>query len=107
MRILVVAATAAEIAPLVATLRAGNQIDVLITGVGMVATAARCSQALSRPSYQLALNFCVCGSYDPDLRPGAVVHVTKDRLSELGAEDDRAFLTIQQLNLLGHDEFPF
>src|SRR5262245_49645491 len=109
MRTLVVAATTAEIAPLVAGL--GNirhhQIDVLTTGVGMVATAARCSQALSRAQYNLALNFGVCGSFDPDLTPGTVVHVVRDRLSELGAEDDEAFLTIQQMRLLGNDEFPF
>jgi futalosine hydrolase len=106
MRVLVVSATAAEIAPLVATLRDGNEIDVLITGVGMVATAARCAQALARAPYQLALNFGLCGSFDPELPPGTVVHVVKDRLSELGAEDDRAFLTIQQMRL-GDDEFPF
>jgi futalosine hydrolase len=109
VRILIVAATAPEIAPLVAGL--GNighhQIDVLTTGVGMVATAARCSQALSGTAYQLALNFGVCGSFDPELPPGTIVHVVRDRLSELGAEDDQAFLTIQQLRLLADDEFPF
>jgi futalosine hydrolase len=108
-RILVVAATTPEIAPLVAGLGdiGRHQIDVLTTGVGMVATAARCSQALSRTPYQLALNFGVCGSFGPELPPGTVVHVVRDRLSELGAEDDQAFLTIQQLQLLGDDEFPF
>ena len=106
-RILVVAASSKEVASLVTTLRADPEIDVLITGVGMVATAARCSQALSRTSYQLALNFGVCGSFDPELTPGTVVHVVKDRLSELGAEDGEAFLTIQQMRLLGDDEFPF
>jgi futalosine hydrolase len=106
-RSLLVAATSAEIAPLVAGLSSRHQFDVLITGVGMVATAARCSQALSRTSYQLALNFGVCGSFDPELTPATVVHVVKDRLSELGTEDGDAFLTIQQMRLLGDDEFPF
>src|SRR5262245_52398620 len=73
----------------------------------MVATAARCSQALSRTPYQLALNFGVCGSFDPALAPGTVVHVVTDRIAELGAEDGDAFLTIQQMRLLGDDEFPF
>jgi futalosine hydrolase len=106
-RILVVAATSVEVAPLVAELPGGHEIDVLTTGVGMVATAARCAQALSRTAYDLALNFGVCGSFDPDLTPGAVVHVVKDRLAELGAEDGDEFLTIQQMGLLGADEFPF
>ena len=106
-RILLVAATAAEIAPLAAALRGRQDIDVLITGVGMVATAARCSQALSRTPYQLALNFGVCGSFDRALAPGTVVHVVADRIAELGAEDGDAFLTIQQMRLVGDDEFPF
>ena len=59
MRILVVAATSMEVAPLVAQLGgrpesgpgvrtcayAGHDIDVLVTGVGMVATAARLARA--------------------------------------------------------------
>jgi futalosine hydrolase len=35
------------------------------------------------------------------------VHVVSDRLAELGAEDDDAFLSIQELTLLGENEFPF
>jgi futalosine hydrolase len=121
VRILVVAATSAEIAPLMAIIRgesdpvpgvqpcayAGHAIDVLTTGVGMVATAARCSQALARAPYDIAFNFGVCGSFDPALAPGAVVHVVADRIAELGAEDDRAFLTVQQMRLVGDDEFPY
>ena len=105
MHILLVAATAPEIAPLLADRRAG--VDVLITGVGMVATAAHCSRALSTSRYDLALNVGVCGSFDRALAPGTVVHVTSDRLAELGAEDDERFLTIHELQLLGENEFPF
>ena len=121
MRILVAAATAAEIGPLLAELRRegdrgprttryvghGHDIDVLISGVGMVATATWCAYALSRDHYDLALNLGVCGAFDRTLPPGSVVHVISDRLSELGAEDGDAFLTIQEIQLLGDDEPPF
>src|SRR4030095_6913624 len=46
-------------------------------------------------------------SFDPALVPGVVVHVIRDRLSEVGAEDDREFLTLQQMGLLGSAESPF
>jgi futalosine hydrolase len=36
-----------------------------------------------------------------------VAHVTSDCVADLGAEDGDAFLTIQQLGLLGDNEFPF
>ena len=36
-----------------------------------------------------------------------MVHVRADRIAELGAEDGDAFITVQELQLLGDDEFPF
>ena len=85
----------------------GHDVDVLVTGVGMVATATWCSRALARERYDLALNLGVCGSFDRALPLGAVVHVVTDRLAELGAEDGEAFLTVQQLQLLGENDPPF
>jgi futalosine hydrolase len=99
MRTLVVGATTAELAPLDAALRARRDIEVIVTGVGMVATAARCSRALACARYDLALNLGLCGSFDPLLTPGVVVHVVSDRLAELGAEDGDAFLPIEALQL--------
>lgn len=121
MRILVVAATAGEIGPLAERLRpvssaharlaryttTAHEIDVLITGVGMVATASWASRQMSLAAYDLALNLGVCGSFNPAFAPGAVVHVVSDWFPELGAEDGEAFLTIQQMGLLGESEPPF
>ena len=121
MRILIVAATSAEIDPLVAGLqyrsdgdsrvakyaRGAHEIDVLTTGVGMVATAAWCSRVLATHDYDMALNVGICGSFDTAIAAGAVVHVVSEQLPEMGAEDDEAFLTMQDLRLLGNDEFPF
>src|SRR4051812_42687128 len=115
MRLLIVAATAMEVGPLAAALgeaapgspertRAyryrGHDIDLLVTGVGMVATAAWCSRTLARTEYDVALNVGVCGSFEPVFAPGAVVHVISDRIAELGAEDVDRFLTIDELKLL-------
>jgi futalosine hydrolase len=126
MRILIVAATELEVAPLVsgfepASFRAaaggggrsraytcaGHDVDVLTSGVGMVATASWCADALARTPYDMALNLGLCGSFDRALQPGRVVHVVSDCFAELGAEDGDRFLTIQDLGLLGSDEFPF
>jgi futalosine hydrolase len=121
VRILVVAATAAEVAPLVARLRyvadgparltsytgAGHDVDLLVSGVGMVATASWTSARLARASYDLALNLGVCGSFNPSLSPGGVVHVVSDRLIEMGAEDGDAFLSVHEMHLVDEDDFPF
>ncbi len=121
MRILIVSATGQEVAPIAARLQrsssaetqarvnsytcAGHDVDILNTGVGMVATAAWCSRVLTEQKYAFALNLGVCGSFDRALAPGAVVHVVTDRIAELGAEDGEAFLAFQELGLPGDCEF--
>jgi futalosine hydrolase len=121
MKLLLVAATSAEVQPTVDRLSGPSglpsrrtqfsyryhQIDVLVTGVGMVATAVWCARLLAETRFDLALNVGVCGSFNPMFPPGTVVHVVSDRLTELGAEDGQAFLTIEELGLLGEDEPPF
>ena len=82
-----------------------HEIDVLITGVGMVATAAWTSRALIQASYDLALNLGLCGTFDSFIDIGTVVHVVSDRLAELGAEDGDHFLTLADLELSGESEF--
>ena len=84
----------------------GHDVDVLVTGVGMVATAVRCSRAFAVEGYDLALNLGVCGSFRTSLSPGDVVHVASDCIAELGAEDGDGFLSIQQLSLVADDEPP-
>jgi futalosine hydrolase len=105
MRVLVVAATEGEIDALASAVYDRHYVDFLITGVGMVQTAVKVSRALALARYDLALNFGVCGSFDPVLRPGTVVHVVSDRVSELGAEDGDGFLTLAEMNLAGEDAF--
>lgn len=119
MRILLVAATPMEVAPITKTLgltpelgvlsvgRAhGHDVEVLVTGVGMVATAARVSRALTAQTYDLALDLGVCGSFDPAHPPGSVVHVTVDQIPELGAEDGEAFLPASHMGLVPPNEPP-
>ena len=101
MHILAVAATEAEIPRLTTGRHGTNHLDVLITGVGMVATAAHTARALTARRYDVAFNFGVCGSFDPAMALGTVVHVTADRLSELGAEDGDHFVPFEVLGLDG------
>lgn len=121
MNLLIVSATYMEIAPLVAKLKfiseneqrikfytyGKHEIDVLITGVGMVATATWTAIALNKKKYAASINFGVCGSFDKSIEVGKVVHVLTDRIADLGAEDGDKFISIHELNLLGENEFPF
>ena len=120
MRILVVAATRPEVAPLIAALATpvehhrvisgaagAHRLDILLTGVGMVGTAVWCSRALAIGGYDVALNLGVCGSFAPGFPPTTVVHVTSDLFPELGAEDGPGFISLQDLGLLQPDVLPY
>lgn len=103
MRTLIVAATELEIPLLRARLRPHHPIDVVVTGVGMVATAAECARALARGRYDVAYNFGLCGTFDRAIPLGTVVHVLADRLSELGVEDGDRLIPLEELGLVSGD----
>src|ERR1043166_7602056 len=113
MKILIVSATRFEVAPLMELLKElrangrisagiynGHEINILVTGIGMTATAYYTGKALN-DSYDLALNLGVCGSFNKNLAIGSVVNVYEDQFSELGAEDGDAFLSLADLKLEG------
>lgn len=110
MKTLLVAATQAELAPLFShfNLADGNFIenkhfDVLITGVGMVATAFALGRHLNQ-RYQLVLNLGIAGSFDRSLALGTIVAVKTDIFAELGAESEQGFIPINELGF-GENEF--
>lgn len=103
MKTLVVAATKAELTFLYQhfSLQEGDFIedkkfDILITGVGMVATAFALGKYLSS-KYNLVLNLGIAGGFDRAFELGAVVNITQDTFAELGAEDGENFVSITEL----------
>lgn len=103
MKILVVAATRAELSGLYNSFKLPDadfiesaNFDLLITGVGMTATAFSLGRHLSE-KYSLVLNLGIAGCYDRTVALGTLLHVISDEFSELGAENKDEFLTIAQL----------
>jgi futalosine hydrolase len=103
MKILIVAATHAELYGVFNTFELPQEdfvqttaFDVLITGVGMTATAFALGFHLPG-RYELVLNLGIAGSFNRDIPLGSVLQIDTDEFSELGAEDKQEFLTIDQL----------
>jgi futalosine hydrolase len=121
MKLLIISATSIEIKPLITGLGKGRvlqhhvtryrykqyDIDILITGVGMVPTAVFTSIVLSKYKYDAVFNVGICGSFNLDIPLGTVLNITSDCLPETGAEDGEHFLSLIDLKLLDQDEFPF
>jgi futalosine hydrolase len=110
MNILLVAATQAEIEPFL--LHHGchqlsvqeknigvHHLSVLITGVGMVATAFALGSLFCVKSYDLAINAGIAGSFDPSILPGDLCRVSEDLLAEFGVEDGNDFLKAETIGL--------
>jgi futalosine hydrolase len=107
MRILFVAATSFEVESLKLKVESQNNASnfepstlnfkLLITGVGMVATAYALGCELAKNQYNLVINLGIAGSFDRSIALGDIVEITEDTLAELGAEDDEAFLPITQM----------
>jgi futalosine hydrolase len=113
MRILLVAATLPEVTPLIEALslqQSGDEpnlymarhasvanCSVLITGAGMVPTAFALARHLPHNVYHLVINVGIAGSFDRTIPLGDVVEITEDTFAELGAEDDKRFISIEKL----------
>jgi len=103
MKTLVVAATKAELTFLYQHFNLpdtdfveSKNFDLLITGIGMVATAFALGRYLSS-KYSLVVNLGIAGSFDRDIALGTVLNITEDTFAELGAENEDEFLTIVDL----------
>lgn len=120
MKLLLVSATSIEVEPFIKNLTfkqhkknqiesyvyKGFNIDVLVTGVGMVATAFRMGKVLTEEKYDVAINAGIAGSFNREILRGEVVNVISDRFSEMGAESGEKFLSLIDLKLIEEDFFP-
>jgi futalosine hydrolase len=105
MKVLVVAATAAEIGGLQAS-TTGAKVHTLITGVGMLATAYALTRHLQQHQYDLVLQAGVGGSFDQGIALGELVMVTSERYGDLGAEDHDDYIDIFDMGLVERDAHP-
>lgn len=104
MKILLVAATENEIGLLREKLNEAlpdQEIEFLVTGVGMVNTTYALTRRLTRHEYDLAINVGLAGSFDADMPLGTVVAIYKDEFYELGAEDGQDFIPADVMGLIG------
>ena len=125
-KVLVVAATSFEIQPFINFLTAemrqkqsvvfrNYELDVLLTGVGMVNIAIKLTKRLTQNKYDMVLNVGVAGSFigdkktkNPPILRGAVVEVVSEQYGDLGVEEaDGTFTDMFDIGLIKADEVPF
>lgn len=95
-KILIVAATLDELQPSIAFLEQ-NDIDYLITGVGMLATSYALTKYIAQKPVDIIINVGIGGILDPEASLGGVYQITEDHIYEFGAEDKDSFISIERL----------
>ena len=120
-KILIVSATPGEIEPLLKSLKPtisgeglatpvvhkGIRIDVLITGVGMVATTFHLTRALYNEEFELVINAGIAGTFTRYVPLGSVLNITSEEFSEMGSEAGQKFLSVFELGLQDKNRFPY
>ncbi len=101
MKILLCAATEGELSNLREIEVNSQEIDFLVTGIGMVATTYSLTRQFAAAEYDLALQIGLAGSFDSRIKIGGVCRIEEDVFSELGAESGNDFLTLEQMDLPG------
>ena len=115
--ILVISATEAECAPFLRSLveckaisqnlYSGRweerQFDVLVTGIGNVATCFHLAQTLMQRSYSSAISIGIAGSFTETITIGETVQITEDCFADLGVDNNGQFRSLKEEGLQGDD----
>jgi len=120
MNILIVSATIQESTELIKLLdfkqKASNffekkifnkNIDLLISGIGLIFTTYSLSKAIFAKKYDLVINIGIAGSFKRSLKLGELVYVTSEQFADLGIRDKDNFIDIFDAGFISAHQFPF
>ena len=109
MQLLLCASTEFEISPTIDFIREENiqNIDILITGVAMMATTYSIARSILNKRPDFILQAGVAGCLDEKLPLTKIVLVENENIGDLGVEENGDFKTLFDLKLLSKDSFPW
>ena len=109
--ILVAAATAKEINPFLASMRqshsGNNNIDILISGIGLTASTYHFTRQLELKKYDLVIQAGVAGSFNLKTPLGTVVAVKQDTIADQSVIELQKLKTLFDLKLVPNDQRPY
>ena len=103
MQILVTAATEMEIASFV---NESNDIDVLITGVGVPDTMFHLAKRLHQVDYDIVIQAGICGSFFNNDSDKCVL-VKEDAFADIGVYENKNFYSVFDMGFSNADTFPY
>lgn len=118
MRITIVAATLLELKPLFQHFQpqkgnfqglwiANNNLHILITGMGMLNTAAHLALYSQQHDRDFYIDAGICGAFNRALQIGEVVQITSETYGDFGVENDEEFQDFFDLGFIDKKEDAF
>jgi futalosine hydrolase len=113
MNCLVIAATPIEISPLLKTLQQNRvtskrwEVDVLITGIGLLATAVALQKQVLLKRPQLIIQAGVGGCFDKNIPLGKVVMIKKEVVADQSVVELNSLKTLFDLKLVPANQYPY
>jgi futalosine hydrolase len=109
MQLLLCASTEFEIKPTIDFIEQQNigNVDILITGVGMMATTYSLTRAIFNKRPDFIFQAGVAGCLDLSLPLTKIVLVENEHIGDLGVEESGAFKTLFDLRLLNRNSIPW
>jgi futalosine hydrolase len=104
MQILLIAATANEIELFV---NDHENVDVLITGVGVPATIYNLQNRLCTHEYDFVIQAGIAGTFSKDFNLAETVLVKQDVFGDIGTEEKHVFTPITKTGFINAHHFPY
>ena len=122
LKILCVAATKIELEPLIRLLgnsrryisagdfryrRDALEVDLLVTGIGIIPTIYHTTSQMRSGPYDLVLNVGIAGSFRSDWEPGMVVRVVEEAFGDMGVQKETGYQTMFEAGFWKAHAVPF
>lgn len=110
MRLILFAATEFEIAPTLQFLKdqaLEDQVQVALTGVGLMAATYRIAKAVGTQKPDLMLQAGLAGCLDTNLPLGTTAAVLRETVGDMGVLQNTTFTTVFDLGLMRPNEHPW
>lgn len=107
MKGLLVAATSFEIKPVLGRLKKNANWNVIISGVGGVATAYSLAKSIGQAKPDILVQAGIGGCFDPTVSLGSVFAIKSDLFGDLGVIEQRKRKTLFDLGFIKPDERPY
>jgi futalosine hydrolase len=104
MKILIVSATALEVAPFVAL---NYTVDILITGVGAPACMYTLTKKLQNNNYDFVIQAGIAGTFKNNFALASTFIVTHDLFADLGISENENFYTLFDAGFTDANTMPY